>query len=50
MKIVTKFDITQMKNGGEQLTGLSDVSLRETNIFEHDLEMFELDGIFIASK
>ncbi len=50
MAVLGKLDITQMENGGEQLTGLGDVSLRETNIFERILELFEPDGIFIASK
>ena len=50
MAVVNEVDVAKMKNGREQLASLRDVSLRETNVLERDLELLEADSIVIASE
>ena len=50
MAVVNGVDVAKMKNGQEQLTSLHDMSLRETNVLECDLELLEADSVLIVSK
>jgi len=50
MAVMNEVDVAEMKNGQEQSTSLHDVSLRETTVLEHDLELLEADNVLIASE
>jgi len=50
MAVMNKVDVAKMKNGQEQSTSLHDMSLQETNVLEHDLELLKADNVLIMSK